>query len=296
MNKIACQYALLRFRPFVETGEFANVGVVLLAPEARFFGFRISKKYSRLTQFFHGLDSAVYRNSHAFFKQELNRFEHEIRRQALDGRKRVVNVPVALNQFTELVRPREGLLYFDEPRLVLAEDPKAKLKALYEYYVEHNFVTREYQERLLEDSVRRLLMRAHVGAEFQRAKVGTDDFEVNFPFVRKQNYEPTQVIKPLFLARTDSTRVLTHGGLWVDKVRRLRKRHALPAQVLFPVSVPDPQTRAFAAYEEIRTDLQQEGVQVVAATDEARILEFAAPEERDHRHATKFGAGPKSLV
>ena len=129
--------------------------------------------------------------------------------------------------------------------------------------------------------MRRLLMRAHVGAEFQRAKVGTDDFEVNFPFVRKQNDEPTQVIKPLFLARTDSTRVLTHGGQWLDKVRRLRKRHALPAQVLFPVSVPDPQTRAFAAYEEIRTDLQQEGVQVVAATDEARILEFAAPEERD---------------
>ena len=28
MSKLACQYALLRFRPFVETGEFANVGVV----------------------------------------------------------------------------------------------------------------------------------------------------------------------------------------------------------------------------------------------------------------------------
>ena len=55
MNKVACQYALLRFRPFVETGEFANVGVVLLAPEARFFGFRLLKRYGRITQFFHQL-------------------------------------------------------------------------------------------------------------------------------------------------------------------------------------------------------------------------------------------------
>ena len=30
MKKRARQYALLRFRPFVETGEFANVGVVML--------------------------------------------------------------------------------------------------------------------------------------------------------------------------------------------------------------------------------------------------------------------------
>jgi len=43
MTKLACQYALLRFRPFAETGEFANVGIVMLAPEARFFGFRLLK-------------------------------------------------------------------------------------------------------------------------------------------------------------------------------------------------------------------------------------------------------------
>ena len=52
MTKFACQYALLRFRPFAETGEFANVGIVLLAPEARFFGFRLLKRYGRITQFF----------------------------------------------------------------------------------------------------------------------------------------------------------------------------------------------------------------------------------------------------
>ncbi|HVK54151.1 MAG TPA: DUF3037 domain-containing protein, partial [Burkholderiales bacterium] len=32
---IACHYAIVRFLPFVETGEFANVGVVLFSPNAR---------------------------------------------------------------------------------------------------------------------------------------------------------------------------------------------------------------------------------------------------------------------
>ena len=70
MNKVACQYALLRFRPFVETGEFANVGVVLLAPEARFFWFLLLKRYGRITQFFHQLDRKVYLNGREFMKEE----------------------------------------------------------------------------------------------------------------------------------------------------------------------------------------------------------------------------------
>lgn len=32
MNKLACQYAVVRFLPYAETGEFANVGVALACP------------------------------------------------------------------------------------------------------------------------------------------------------------------------------------------------------------------------------------------------------------------------
>lgn len=183
MKKFACQYALLRFRPFVETGEFANVGVVLLAPEARFFGFRLLKKYGRITKFFHQLDRKVFLNGRALFQEELDRFGFEVRRLALDGRKRETDVTLARNLFAELVRPREAMLQFDEQRLALADDPKAKLDALYDHYIERNFVTREYQEGLLETSVRKLLVRAKVGAEYQRHKIGGTDFAVNFPFV-----------------------------------------------------------------------------------------------------------------
>lgn len=278
MNKLACQYALLRFRPFVETGEFANVGVVLLCPEGRFFGFKLLKKYGRITKFFHQLDSKVYLNGKALFIEELERFSMHLRRNALDGRKRVIDVTLAVNLFAELTRTRDAMLQFDERRVVLADDPKVKLNDLFDHYVERNFVTKAYQERLLENSVRRMLFQgdSRIGAQFFPGKVGTTDFLVNFPFVHKSNDVADRIIKPLYLAQEDSTRVLNHGGLWVDRVRRLRKRNALPRDVLFPLAAPKRDSKAFLAYEEIRQELVDAGVQVTLANNEERILAFAS--------------------
>ena len=275
MKKFACQYALLRFRPFVETGEFANVGIALIAPEARFFGFRILKRYGRITQFFHQLDRQIYLDGRQLFKEEMDRFAVELRRLALDGRKTQPDVVLARNLFAEVVRPREAMLQFADQRVVMAEDPKAKLLQLFDHYVERNFVTKEYQERLLENNVRKLLFNAQVGARYQREKVGTEDFAVNFPFVDMVEGKAERVIKPLYLAQGDSTKILTHGGQWVDKVRRLRKRNALPPNVLFPVTQPAANTKPYHAFQEIMQDLLAENVQVVAADDERQILKFA---------------------
>lgn len=275
MKKFACQYALLRFRPFVETGEFANVGVVMMAPEARFFGFRLLKRYGRITQFFHQLDRKVYLEGRELFKEELDRFTGELRRLALDGRKTQPDIPLARNLFNELVRPREAMLQFAEQRVVLADNPKEKLVQLFDHYIERNFVTKEYQERLLESTVRKLLFRGQMGTQYRPEKIGTPDFTVNFPFVLMADGKAQRIIKPLYLAQGDTTKILNHGGQWVDKVRRLRKRNALPKDVLFPVTAPQTDTKAYDAFTEIRDDLVTIDVQVVPANDESGILKFA---------------------
>lgn len=275
MTKLACQYALLRFRPFAETGEFANVGVVMLAPEARFFGFRLLKKYGRITQFFKELDRKVYLNGRELFKGELDRFAAQLRKLALDGRKTVPDVALATALFAELVRQREAILQFDERRVVLAADPKAKLQELYDHYVERNFVTKEYQERLLEGSIRKLLFRAQIGENYGREKIGDADFAVNFPFVRMREGKAERIIKPLYLAQSDTNKIYTHGGQWVEKIRRLRKHKALPDNVLLPITAPALQTRAYRAFTEIQDELLAQNVSVVTAADEQLILEFA---------------------
>lgn len=278
MNKLACQYALLRFRPFVETGEFANVGVVLLCPEVRFFGYKLLKTYARVTQFFHQLDRRVYLNGKALFVEELDRFAGHLRKVSLEGRKREPDLDLATRLFAELTRPRDAMLQFDDRRLVLAADPKATLAELFDHYVDRGFVTKTYQERLLDNSVRRMLFSIDPteALRFQPGKIEADNFVVNFPFVQRTGQAITRVIKPLYLGHDDSTRVLTHGGQWVDKVTRLRRRKALPASVLFPLAAPPAGGPAYAAFEEIREDLLRADVEVVAANDEPSIQAFAA--------------------
>jgi hypothetical protein len=144
MKEFACQYAFLRFRPFAETGEFANVGVVLMAAEAGFFDFRLLKRYGRITQFFYPFDREVYLNGRELFKEELQRFASELRSDALDGSRRAPNLLLASKRFAELVRPRDAMLHFDQQRLILAADPEAKLDALYNHYCERNFMSREF--------------------------------------------------------------------------------------------------------------------------------------------------------
>ncbi|MCB1093193.1 MAG: DUF3037 domain-containing protein, partial [Verrucomicrobiae bacterium] len=47
-------FCFLRYVHEPLSGEFANVGVLLWAPQSRFLGFRASEKFRRLSRFFHG--------------------------------------------------------------------------------------------------------------------------------------------------------------------------------------------------------------------------------------------------
>ena len=54
-------FCFLRYVHEPLSGEFANVGVLLWAPQSRFLGFKASKKYQRLSHFFHGFQQLDHR-------------------------------------------------------------------------------------------------------------------------------------------------------------------------------------------------------------------------------------------
>lgn len=61
MNPERYSFCFLRYVHEPLSGEFANVGVLLWAPESHFLGFRASQKYSRLSKFFHGFQAQDHR-------------------------------------------------------------------------------------------------------------------------------------------------------------------------------------------------------------------------------------------
>ena len=276
MKKTPCQYAIVRFAPFIETGEFANVGIIMMAPKARYFGFKLqTRRYGRITNFFKELDAKVFRSAMSDLNDELERIHGMLKAHGFDRRLRENDVEFAKALFVEVLRPRESIVRFSEPRAVLADKPKETLKELFSFYVQRDFVTKEYREKVLEKGMRKLLLQSALGEKFQPERIGDDEFHVAFPFVEMHDELPTKVIKPLNLAQDDSTKILEHGGKWAFRMRELKKRDVLPESVLLAVDGPAENDRRDNAYREVVEMLSDTGVTVLPYEKQEKILEFA---------------------
>jgi len=277
MNKIACLYAVVHFAPFVETGEFANVGIVMMAPNEAFFGFKLmGRRHSRVTQFFEQLDAKVFRETMAGFSEELERTRDLLKQHGFDKRLKHKDIDFAKRVFSDIVRPRETVIKFSESRAVLAEDAQAKLEELYGHYVERDFITREYQEAVLERGLRKWLWQAHAGERFTRLEIGNEDYHVVFPFVECRGDMPMKAIKPLNLAHPQPSKILDHGGQWLFRVQTLKRKHLLPQDVLFAVHAPGEDGARGKACSEIVAELQEAGMRVLPIVNKAAIMEFVS--------------------
>lgn len=282
MSKIACQYAIVRFAPYVETGEFANVGILLMAPKAGFFGFKLqNRRYKRIARFFDDLDSKLYREAIRALKDELQRVDALLNAREFDGRKRFDDIAFVRQIFAEVVRPRESILRFSEPGIVLADDPEEKLTELFGFYVERSFVTKQYQETILENGVRKWLCNANLGERFQSMTIGDENYQARFPFVEQFDHQPVKAIKPLHLAQGQPTKIREHGATWIYRVSELRARGKLPERILLPVDGPkEADERCQRAFDDIVASLRDTGAEVTEYANRRRILEFAAARYR----------------
>ena len=79
-NPIACNYAVVRFLPYPEAGEFVNVGVVAHSPTTGFFDYRLlpANRISRVHGFFPELNVEHYKDALKNCGQELERMSGEI--------------------------------------------------------------------------------------------------------------------------------------------------------------------------------------------------------------------------
>lgn len=273
MNRFACQYAIIRFLPYAETGEFANVGVVLACPATGYFGARLmpTKKTGRITGFFEQLDKRIYREAMGYLKDELDRVGALVCERGTTGHQAFVQ-----QMFAGLTRPREALLRFGETRAILAEQPQDTLDKLFATVVERDFADKAYHDQILIRGVRDVLRKANLRDYFQEGDIGNEDLHINVPFVYKRDGRAQLAIKPLDLAKEVPNLVYEVGGRWVDRVHRMQRHNLLPDRLLFTVNMPDARIdRVRKAADEIFSELRGKGVHSVPITDTAAITTFA---------------------
>lgn len=278
MKTIVCNFAPLRFLPYRETGEFVNVGVVASCPQVDFFGYRLVslRRTGRVTHFFPELDAKLFRTALKRMADELARVQA---RHRLLPTVDIVSPDLAagrLLEFQELVRLREGLLHFGETGMMMAADPEAALGELFDRFVERQFARRkEYQEMIMRDRLADFLRQWKLAEQYEyNQKVGDADFQVLIPFIHRAGAVVERAIKPLDLAKEETSDIYHHGGAWVKNMERLNKRNSLPVTTIFAVRMPQGGNRRHAA-NEICDELSQIGVQPVPFTEVERLRALA---------------------
>ncbi|MCC5827567.1 DUF3037 domain-containing protein [Alkalimonas sp.] len=265
--KTLYQYAIVRFMPHAETGEFANVGIVLCAPELGLIDFRLAPtRFARVTDFFEDLDGKLYKATLQTVEEELQRLH------AYVGK--LVAKDLALHM-QEVVRPRETLVRYSELRtLYLEKKPEAVLNQLFEQLVHRNFLTEEYQENLMVKVIRQQL-RDEKLTHFKQQKLQDNFCEVTLPLVAKTN--DLFVIRPLAFRQKTAIRLFDHAEQWIGRFRRLVNHNVLHKQnILLPLQGPEVNdNKLIGAFKEVERELADFGVQILDHHDKAGISHFA---------------------
>lgn len=273
MKELVCNYALVRFLPYRETGEFVNIGVVVYAPEVNYFGFRlVEKKNRRVRAFFPELDPAIYAAATESLKRELERHREQFEAMAgLFGGDRAVGE--GLTAFRSLLRRRESLLHFAEPGMKLGA-PDRTTDSLYAEYVQRSFAqTSAYQETVMRNRLRGWLREWGLRRRYKtEQRVGDQMYHLTLPFVHYEGQVPVVAVKPVDLNRSESTDVYDHGGMWVQRLRRLKDRGHLPARTVVPLAFPSGVAREAA--QDIAQELHNIGVQSADFSDSVRLHEL----------------------
>lgn len=268
MKELVCNYALIRFLPYRETGEFVNVGVVLYAPETNYFGFKLTeRRNSRVRKFFPELDPSIYRAAIGSLRRELERNQDQF--HGLFGA-----VSEGLTAFRAMLRLRESLLHFAEPGMKLGM-PSDVLDKLFCEYVQRSFAhSAAYQETEMRHRLAGWLKDWGLRPLYKTDRlVGDEMFRLTLPFVHFDKEKITAAIKPLDLNRTEPTEVYNHGGDWVQRFRRLQRRGTMPAKMVVPVQFPIGKARQAA--DEVIVELGAEGVQVADFNDAVKLRDLA---------------------
>lgn len=273
-----CNYAVLRFSPYPETGEFVNVGVVVECATAGLLTSRVeTSRQRRVTDFFPDLDPVRFRNARAAIVAEIQRVE-----QLLAAPKRVNRGDSTLGRelFLELVKPRESIFRFGEICTILTANPRSVVSELFERYVDRQFAERrEYREAEMARRYLEALRSMRPGQTFDRNReVGSADYRVRVPILSRALdglSVPRRVLKPLNLCRESPSSVIDHGDAWIGRVRRLKGVNRLPERFVFAVCTPTTGILKKAA-DDIIEKLLFEGVAVGDADDTERIVALTA--------------------
>lgn len=265
-----CLYSIVRYSPYPETEEFANVGVVVCAPKENFFDFMITNRNdSRVRRFFH--DDCIFPLAKDAFFRELGFAKNT----ALE-----ISGAQSLSQFFHyFTAKRESIFHFSQARVVLSNNPGEEMKKIYDRYVNHSDYTKARREEVLAKELKRSFDRIDALRNmFKNQTINGTFAKFSMPLVAKRSDVISRAIKPLAFEQSEPGKMMEHGDTWVMRVTRAAEEKLLQVKdVLFTIEEPLSPTLAQAkVLDSIKRNLDKHNIAHVPASDHGAAIEFAS--------------------
>jgi Protein of unknown function (DUF3037) len=264
-----CLYSIVRYAPYAETEEFANIGVVLCAPKKYAFHYKLT----------HGNDarvSAFFRDDTIFpFAKEAVARELKLAQSHSQSFKTPTDFA---NFFSYLTAKKESIFHFSSTRVVMADNPEQELNQLYDKFINHSEYSKERREKILAKELKsRLNSYSELKGVFKEETLGGELTRFTMPFVAKTDGEVLCAIKPLAFFQQEPGKMMEHCDSWVARVARAANENLLNlANVLFTIdSHNTPSSHESKAMDEIRRTFDKHRLTHFKHDDEKSIIEFA---------------------
>jgi hypothetical protein len=212
-------FTVLRYIHDPVSGEFANVGVVLYAPETRFLDAICTPTYRRLSAYFADFNA-----------EHFKRMMKHIERRVLDLGQTLSQLPFESQPKTVLdcvarVLPADDTSLQFSPIMGsgTTEDTRVKLSELYDRYVERYGKKLEKPSRSDDDVMRTFrepLSQRQVLSKLTRKRITGRDDEYEFPYAWKNGR--WNACEPVSLDLVESGSIIEKANRWLGRAVNLR--------------------------------------------------------------------------
>lgn len=266
------KYSIIRFRPFAETEEFANIGVIAIDGSSGRIDFQLApKRFTRIRQFFEDNAYIAYAHAIDLLTVELPRSSEYL--PAFHGTD-------AGKIFSEIVRPRESSIVFSSARVLQSNLCLEDLvRSLFGRFVKRE-IANDNPEHLLTKDIRQALH--NIGfRHFRNVRIEDDVIPVTFPLAYRG--QELRAIKPLSFSQKNPMSVVDYGAHWRKRLSYVLERGRVKqGNILIAVDGPeyDADMSMQYAYKMAIDELRQLPFHIVRGEENGTvnpdIIEFAA--------------------
>lgn len=215
----AYTYTLLRYVHDVVSGEFANVGVVVFAPEARYAGALCRDTHGRISKMFPDMNREGFKSLMRYIEAQIDaagvRFQGEFPFEAL---------PADAGALARSVLPHDdSSLQWGSVGGGLCDDPAEKLEELFARYVmrydDKNLLKTRTDEEVW-TQFKRALDERHVTSRLQTKKIAVADDEIEF--ARAYKNEQWHCFEPVSLDLAQPESIKDKAHRWLGQITSVK--------------------------------------------------------------------------